>query len=171
VETFGHPDTSSAKRMVFMKTLLWLLVSLLLSMATAEAGIVDIVASGGWSAVIGSSDLIGGAGTNLGDKESAPSATFLTVSATGFNWRVDVMRSDIAWNGNLILYVRRTSDGTGSGIVFGGTSYGLVGTVGASLFSGNGSRANMGVQYKLHSSVLVPPGTYSTTVIYTVVQQ
>jgi hypothetical protein len=157
--------------MVFMKTLMGLIVFLLLSMANAEAGIVDIIASGGWSAVIGASDLISGAGTNLGDKDSTPSATFLTVSATGFSWRVDVMRSDIAWNSNLILYVRRTSDGTGSGIVFGGTSYASVGTVGASFFSGNGSRANMGVQYRLHSTVSVPPGTYSTTVVYTIVQQ
>lgn len=152
-----------------MKTILGLIISLLLSSVTGEAA--DIIASGGWSTVIGPSDLIGGAGTDIGDKESAPSATFLTVSATGFNWRVDVRRSDLAWNSNLVLYVQRTSDGTGSGTVFGGTSYAPVGIVDASLFSGNGSRANIGVQYRLHSSVLVPIGTYSTTVVYTVVQQ
>lgn len=154
-----------------MKKMFWLFLSLLLAVTTAEAGTVDIAASGGWSAVIGSSDLVAGAGTDIGDKESGPSITLLTVSATGYNWRVDVSRSDSVWNGNLTLYGRRTSDGTGSGIVFGGASYIPVGTVGASFFSGNGSRANMGVQYKLDSSIKVPPGTYRTTIIYTIVQQ
>lgn len=154
-----------------MKTVLWLIAVLILGVATLEAGTVDITASGGWSGVIGAADLIAGAGSNIGDKDSAPNATFLMVSATGYSWRVDVRRSDMSWNSNLILYARRTSDGTGSGIVFGGTSFVPVGTIAVSFFSGNGSRANMGVQYRLHSSVSVPPGNYSTTIIYTVVQQ
>lgn len=155
-----------------MKTVCWLIISLLiLGVAIVEAGTVDITASGGWSDVIGAADLVVGAGSNIRDKDSAPGATLLTVSGTGYSWRVDVRRSDTSWNGNLILYARRTSDGTGSGIVFGGTSFAPVGTIAASLFSGNGSRTNIGVQYRLHSSVSVPPGNYSTTIIYTVVQQ
>lgn len=154
-----------------MKTVCWLIASLLLIVAAAEAGTVDITASGGWTDVIGASDLTAGAGSNIEDKDSVPGATLLTVSGTGYTWRVDVRRSDTSWNGNLVLYARRTSDGTGSGIVFGGLSYAPVGTIASSLFSGNGSRANIGVQYRLHSSVNVPPGNYSTTIIYTVVQQ
>jgi hypothetical protein len=151
--------------------LIFFMIALIVATSRAEAGNVNISASGGWNFTIGVSDLAAGPGSDIADKDSAPNATFLTVSATGFNWRVDVHRSDTSWNGNLSLYVRRTSDGTGSGIVFGGGSFIPVGLVNSLFFSGSGSRSNMGVQYRLKSSVKVPPGSYGTTVIYTIIQQ
>jgi uncharacterized membrane protein YgcG len=154
-----------------MKYFIFLILSLLLAIGQAEAGNVNISASGGWNFTIDASDLISGPGSDIRDKESAPNASLLTVSATGFSWRVDVRRADTSWNGNLTLYLRRTSDGTGSGIVFGGSSYIPVGIANSLFFSGSGSRSGMGGQYKLGSSVKVPPGSYGTTVIYTITQQ
>jgi hypothetical protein len=154
-----------------MKIYIFLILFFIFAIGQAGAGNVNITASGGWNFTIGPADLSAGPGSDIADKDSAPSATLLTVSATGFNWRVDVNRSDTTWNGNLTLNVRRTSDGTGSGIVSGGGSFIPVGLINSLFFSGSGSRSNMGVQYRQKSSVKVPPGSYSTTVIYTIVQQ
>ena len=154
-----------------MKKVIFIIVIFLLPLAYAEAGTLDITASGGWNFTITAADLTAGAGSNIGDKESASNATLITISGTGFSWKVNVRRSDSSWHGNLTLYARRTSDGTGSGIVFGGTSYMPVGTTDTQFFSGSGSRSNIAVQYRLSSSVSVPPGSYNTTVTYTIVQQ
>jgi len=151
--------------------LLTIFIVIFFSLSRAEAGNVNIAATGGWNFTIDASDLSSGPGSDLADKDSAPGATLLTVSATGFSWRVDVRKSDTTWNGNLTLNARRTSDGTGSGLVFGGSSYIPIGSTNSLFFSGSGSRSNIGVQYRLNSSVRVPPGSYSTTVIYTITQQ
>jgi hypothetical protein len=156
--------------------LLIIFTAIFFSLAHAEAKQVKISAAGGWNFTVDASDLTPGPGGDMADKESAPSATFLTVSVKGPGWkvevwRVDARRSDTVWDGNLILYVRRTSDGTGSGTVSGGSSYIPVGLTNTPFFSGSESKSNMGVQYRLGSSVSVPPGSYGTTVIYTITQQ
>ena len=154
-----------------MKKLLGVVVLFALFVSHAEAGTLDISASGGWTMTVNASDLTSGAGSNIKDKESGSGATLLTISGTGFVWKVNVSRSDTSWNGNLTLYLKRTSDGTGSGFVAGGTSYIPIGTTSSQFFTGSGSKSNIAVQYKLGSSVSVPPGNYSTTVTFTVVQQ
>jgi hypothetical protein len=154
-----------------MNKTLFIIVIILLPLAYAEAGKVDISASGAWNFTITAADLTAGAGSDIKDKVSASNATLVTVSATGFNWKVNIRRSDSLWHGNLGLYTMRTSNGTGSGIVSGGTSYVPIGTTDTQFLSGSGSKSNMSVQYKLSSSVSVPPGSYSTTVIYTIIQQ
>ena len=149
---------------------------ILFSLAPAEAKQVKISAAGGWNLTIDASDLTSGPGSELADKESDPGATFLTVSIKGVTWkveawRVEVRRADSVWDGNLTLYVRRTSDGNGSGIVSGGSSYIPVGSANTSFFSGTEDRSNIGVQYRLKPSLKAPPGSYGTTVIYTITQK
>ena len=154
-----------------MKKFWRLVIFFALFFSQAEAGNVDISASGGWDTTVSASDLTAGAGSNIGDKESSTNATLLTVSATGFSYKVDINRDNASWNANLSLYLKKTSDGTGSGLVFGGGTYTLVGTSSSQFFTGSGSRSNIAVQYKLSSSVSVPPNNYSTTVTFTIVQQ
>ena len=156
--------------------LLIIFITIFFSLIQAEAKSVKISATGGWNFTIDASDLTAGPGSDLADKDSDPSATFLTVSVKGPDWkvevwRVDARRSDTLWDGNLALYVRRTSDGTGSGTVSGGSSYIPVGLTNTPFFSGSESKSNMSIQYRLGSSVRVPPGSYGTTVIYTITQQ
>jgi len=142
-------------------------------LACVQAQAVDISATGGWTETIDASDLAGGAGTNLIDNyESAAAATILEVYGTGVNdWYVDVTRSDITWHGDFTLYVKRISDGTGSGWVANGIAYIAIETVDSDFFNGNGDRSNINVQYRLTGmSVSVPPGMYSTTVTYTVTE-
>jgi hypothetical protein len=150
---------------------IFLLIALLMPTPPAEAQKVKISASGGWNFTIGVSDLASGPGSDIADKDSAASATLLTVRAKNSNWVVNVSRSDTSWNGNLTLSVRRNSDGAGSGIVSGGTSFIPVGATNSLFFSGSESRSNIGIQYRQRSSVRVPPGSYSTTVIYTITQR
>ena len=121
---------------VCMSKAFLIIVIILLPFTYVEAGTVDISASGGWNFMITAADLTAGAGSDIGDKVSASSATSITVSATGFNWKVNIRRSDSSWHGNLGLYVLRTSNGTGSGIVFGGASYIPIGTTDTQFFYG-----------------------------------
>lgn len=151
-----------------------ILLSGLIFLNTKAWAIVSISATGGWSETIDASDLQAGAGSNLTDTyESAAGATALTISNTTGNtdnWRVDVKRTDTNWHGNLHLYVKRTSDGTGEGSISGGLSYIEITTIDSQFFSGAGDRNSINLQYKLTGmSVSVPPNAYGTTITYTVV--
>jgi hypothetical protein len=134
---------------------------------------IDITVTGSWSENIDALNLLAGAGSNLTDTyQSATAAVQLNITAIG-NWRVDVKKTDSNWHSSLELYVKRTGDGTGTGgIPSGGTSYQKVDTdIDQSFFTGNGDRSNIPVQLQLTGvSIQVPPGVYTTTVYYTVIQ-
>ena len=151
--------------------ILILLFGLIFLANKAEA--LDITVTGDWSETINASDLISGAGSDLiGGYETASNAVSLSISGTTGTWRIDVKRVDSTWPGDLILYVKRTSDGTGSGSISGGQSYQEVTDTDLSFFSGNGDRSNVNVQLKLTGvSIQVPLDTYTTTVYYTVSDQ
>ena len=149
-----------------------LIVSLVVILTRVQA--IDIGASGGWTETIDASDLISGAGNNLIDTyQSTTNATTANISnCTGDsdNWRVDVRRVDGTWHGDYTLYIKRTSDGTGTGSISGGLSYIEVNTTDAEFFSGAGNRDNIDLQYELAGmSVSASPDNYSTTVVFTVV--
>ena len=149
-----------------------ILVSLMAILTRVQA--IDIATSGGWTETIDASDLISGAGSNLIDTyESVTNASTANISnCTGDsdNWRVDVRRVDGTWHGDYTLYVKRTSDGTGTGSISGGLSYIEITTTDAQFFTGSGNRDNIDLQYELTGmSVSALPDNYSTTVVFTVV--
>ena len=155
-----------------MKKTFYSIIFILLVFTKAEA--IDITATGSWNRTIDESDLAAGAGSDLiGIYESSVNATVLTVlNTTGNtdNWRIDVRRSDGTWHGDFILYIQRTSDGTGGGSISGGLSYIAIGTTDSQFFSGAGDRSSVNLQYKLTGmSISIPPNTYSTTVVFTIV--
>jgi hypothetical protein len=155
-----------------MKQIFYSIIFILLVFTKAEA--IDITATGSWNRTIDTSDLASGAGSDLiGIYESTVNATVLTVfNTTGNtdNWRIDVRRSDSTWHGDFILYIQRTSDGTGGGSITGGLSYIAIGTTDSQFFSGAGDRSSVNLQYKLTGmSISIPPNTYSTTVVFTIV--
>lgn len=155
-----------------MKKTFYFIIFILLVFTKAEA--IDVTATGSWNRTVDASDLASGAGSDLvGIYESAVNATALTIlNTTGNtdNWRTDVRRSDGTWHGNFILYIQRTSDGTGGGSISGGLSYTVIGTTDSQFFAGAGDRSSVNLQYKLTGmSVSIPPNTYSTTVVFTVV--
>jgi hypothetical protein len=144
-----------------------------------EAGI-QVTVIGGFSETVDSSSLVGGAGSNLQPSyTSAVGASTLDVSGTTGSadaWRIDVRRVDSSWDPSLALKVRRSSDGSvcageplGSEINGGVTNL-LITTVDTTFFSGRGSRCSIALVYELDGvSIQIPPGAYSTSITFTVV--
>ena len=70
------------------------------------------------------------------------------------------------------MYVQRTSDGSGSGSIAGGTSYQEVTDTDVKLFWGQNNRSGIDLQLQLTGvSIQVAPDTYTTTVYYTVTEK
>ena len=146
----------------------------MLRMLTALSLGADVSSSGNWTDMIDASDLVAGAGSNLASQyESSSGTTTLSIANTaGATWRILARRSDGTWHGNLVLFVRRTSDGSGSGAVVGGSSYIKLSTLDTEMFSGSGDRGSIAVQYKLTGmSKNVSPNLYSSGIIFTLLLQ
>ncbi len=144
-------------------------------MFLTRAEAIDLSATGGWNETVDESDLASGAGSNLIDAyESTTGASTITIySCAGDtdNWRVEVRLVDEGgWHGDLKIYVKRTSDGSGSGTISDGLSYLEISSTDTQFFSGSGDRSNIGIQYQLTGmSINVSPKNYNTNVTFTVV--
>jgi len=152
--------------------ILFAVLGLIATGEKAEAAIVSIDVTGSWSLSIDASDLVAGAGSDLIDTyESNSDQIVLDIDVGRGNFRVDVSKINTNWHSDFQLYVRRTSDGTGSGEISGGTSYQEVTDTYQSLFTFKKDRTGINLQLKLSGvSVQVAPDTYTTTVYYTVVK-
>ena len=124
--------------------------------------------SGSWSQQVTASDLSAGPGSDLlSAYESGTSQVTIAVTQTG-GWSVSVHKVDNNWHANLNLYLRRTSNGSGSGSIADGGDYQQLTSTSTAFFSGSALRTNIHVQIKIDGvSVLVPQGDYATTVHYT----
>jgi hypothetical protein len=134
---------------------------------------VSISVTGDWFETIDETDLAGGAGSDLvSTYESAADQVSIDIGdAPTESWRVDVRKVDTDWHGDLILYIRRTSDGSGSGSIAGGTSYQQISSTYQEFFSGNLGRSGVAAQLMLDGvSAGIGCGNYLTTVYYTVVE-
>ena len=132
----------------------------------------NISVIGNWSETIQASDLQSGAGSDLIDTyESLPDQIEVAITgAANKTWRIDVSKVDNLWDSRFQLFVKRTSDGLGSGSVTGGTSYQEVTNTEQSFFNGYKNCSNIYLQLKASGiSIQIPPNTYSTTVYYTVI--
>ena len=97
-----------------------------------------------------------------------PSAWAADISVVG-NWTVKVLKSDLNWPVGVSVAVRRSSDGSGSGTISGGTGYLAVSGTEQVLFSGSGDRSGIQLQLKTEGlSVGASPDNYSTTITYRV---
>jgi hypothetical protein len=148
-------------------------LGLLLSLAIAAPG-ADVSSVGNWTETIDANDLIAGAGSNVTSQyESVTgSTTHDIVNTAGGSWRIVARRADSTWHGNLILFVRRTSDGSGPGSILGGTSYVQLSALDTEIFTGTGDRSIIAVQFKLTGmSKDISPNTYSSGIIFTITAQ
>ena len=125
-----------------------------------------------WDVAVGPADILGGDGGDFADEfESASDEKQLDVKNPVANWRIDVSRSSASWHTNIHLYIRRTSDGTGTGTISIGTTYQEITTTNTSFFDGTGQRDNVDLQFKVGGAFAaagVPAGSYVTTITYTV---
>jgi hypothetical protein len=150
-----------------------LLRLVLVAAAAGSLGAISITVSGSWSVVINASNLTGGPGTDLiPTLESPLNGTALSVSqASGLNWQVTVRKIDGTWPAALTLSAKRTSNGTGSGSISGGTTYQSLTSIDKTFFTGRGNRSTVYLRFQLSGlSVNIPPAAYTTTIVYTVVQ-
>jgi hypothetical protein len=139
----------------------------------AEAQAIDLTATGGLIRSIGRTDLASGAGSNLQSTYTDAAATTLDVSGTagaGDNWRIEVRGADTAWDPALSLQVRRDGNGSGNGSIEGGSSFIEVTGSDTAFFTGAGDRSGIAITYRMTGmGIHVPPGSSSTTVLFTVV--
>lgn len=155
------------KPSVVRATALWL------SLVFGARG-ADVSSIGNWTETIDRNDLVAGAGSNLNSQyESISGTTTIDIANTGGgSWRILVRRSDGTWHGNLTLYIRRSSDGSGAGSILGGGAYVQISTLDTELFTGSGDRTNVALQFKLTGmSKDISPNTYSSGIIFTVASQ
>ncbi len=143
-------------------------------LCTGRCQAIDINSVGNWSLVHNAGNLVSGAGSNLPSLcESGAYQLALTVyntTGTSDNWRIDVRRSDTNWPAGLTLLVKRTGAGFGFGSISGGLSYLQITASDSAFFSGAGDRIGITVHFDMSgTSISISPGTYSTSIVYTVV--
>jgi hypothetical protein len=152
------------KKFVFIAGLL---ICLLIPWGRLQAS-ASITALGGWSETIDRNDLTAGAGSDLNSTyESSENAAAINITADS-TWSLNVKKSDVNWNRDLLLYVKRTSSGSG-GSVSGGTSYLQLTDIDQFFFTGSSSVSEINLQLKLSGmSIQISPANYSTKVYFTV---
>jgi len=148
-------------------------VFLIASSISSSVFAVDLALTGDWSKTIDADDLSFGAGSDLNPAYESPSDQVLiditNTMGGGDSWRIDVHKSDVSWNANIAVYTKRTSNGSG-GSVSGGTSYVQITDSDQIFFSGTDDVTDIGLQYKIDGvSIDINPDTYSTTIVYTVI--
>jgi hypothetical protein len=144
------------------------LFAVLFGWTVAQAANISI--SGSWSRVIEAADLQAGPGSDLtATYTSATNQITMSVTTTA-NWRVEVRRIDTVWHADFVLSIRRTNSGTsGPGTVNGGAAYLPITTTDQTFVTGNRTLWGITLQEQLGGvSISIPPGTYTTTVQYTV---
>lgn len=137
--------------------------------------------SGSWYPTV-ATNLITDAGLNYSSNlkvQSPSNQTLISLSLEGGifnvlfnNWQVEISKYDTKWHPNLSLEVKRTSNGSGTifGSISGGTIFQEVTPNSKSFFSGIGNWSGIGIQYQISGlSVLIPADTYSTTVMFTLI--
>jgi hypothetical protein len=141
-----------------------------IALLVIEASAMDIASSGDWTRTINAADLTGGAGTDLNSEYDSPvGITSINISNGTGSWQVTVRRDTSSWPAGLHVWVRRTSDGTGTGSISGGAGYVEITTLDTVVFSGAEARNNVALQFRVTGlSKNVTPDTYVSSVIYTV---
>jgi hypothetical protein len=162
-------DGSEGKMLVPNMSVL-MLVFLLAAMPVMPA---DISSTGDWTnQVIGPANLTAGAGSALTAtyESSATQITLDVYNTLAGSYDVAVKRTDSpTWDSSVILSVKRTDDGSGSGSISNGLAYQAVDTIDSILFSGTDDRSSVHLQLRLSNvSIQVPPDIYSTTLTFTV---
>ncbi len=137
---------------------------------TSLAPGADLVSSGDWAKSINATDLVAGAGSDLPAQfESVSGVTTLTISNAPGAWTLRTRVGGSGGHGSVTVYIKRTSGGSGSGSISGGTAYQALTGSDAELFSGTEARSNIALQYKITGlSSRVSPASYLSSIFFTV---
>jgi len=130
----------------------------------------DITTLGSWTETITAANLVAGAGSDLQSSyESTSGTTTVSVHGPPGNWTVLARRGAGSWHSNVTLYIKRTSDGVGTGTISGGEAYVELTGSDTAIFTCTNQRISVAMQYKLTGvSCDITPSTYSAPIIFTV---
>ena len=130
----------------------------------------DLTSMGDWIQTVTATNLVAGAGSDLQPQfESLSGVTILTISNAPGPWIMRARLSGTGGHGDVSVQVKRTSAGSGTGSIDGGTTYTELSGLDSEIFNGTESRENISLQFKLTGlSCRVSPGTYLSTIIFTV---
>lgn len=157
-----------------MRVMLFSLMIVLFILASPVSAAIGMkVVLGTWNLSINSSNL--GPPAEAGQQlvstyTSTTVTTELEVTGAGKSepWNIHIRRSGGSWNSQFTLEIDRTSDGSGNGTISADPGYIRVNETDSLFISGTGNRKNMNCLYRLSNvTLLVPPGNYSTTIIFT----
>ena len=130
-----------------------------------------------WSESLAASTITQAGADYTANVTSASNQSLINVNGSLLGYQVVVKRQDVVWDSRLLLYVRKTGDGSAGLLATispsGVSSYQQITTSNVNFFSGSlallGNRVGVPIQYEISGvSVLIPVKTYSTTIIYTV---
>lgn len=136
----------------------------------------SLTVSPGWSVTIPASTITEAGLNYTTDATSSTSQSLMTVTGnTQTNPKVYVQKTDISWNSNLTLWLKRTGNGTGllAFTIAGGTTFQQITNSPLyffDLFTLFGTSVNdIPIQYEIKGlSVLIPAQSYTTTLLYTI---
>lgn len=135
-------------------------------LATLGVQASNLSVMGNWFQQLGSSDLIGGAGTDLRSL-SEGSASITITDTDGLPWTLMVHHSGGTLPAGVTVALRRTTGGGCGGLVS-GLEYQDVGEKSQAFFSGAGDCSDIAIQVRLQGvSIRQAPGVYETTLFYT----
>lgn len=87
-------------------------------------------------------------------------------------WTVMINKSDLTWDNQVKIYVRRTSGGNGKGSVWGGLSYTVINDLPSTFFTGYNQIGNIDIQYKIEGiDVTMEARDYYTDIVYTLYER
>jgi hypothetical protein len=134
------------------------------------ASAADLTSTGDWTENVNASYLVSGAGSDLPAAiQSISGTTVLSIANAPGSWRVKARRSPGNWDGNLGVWVKRSSDGSGSGTIAGGEVFVELGATDVEIFSGSGARSSISLQFRLTGLTCgASPDTYTSSIIFTV---
>lgn len=135
---------------------------------------LDLEVTGDWTNTLDVSDLKNGIGSNFTSPQlSANNQTILEIMNCiddSDNWQINVRRSDSNWHPNLVMQVKRRSDGRGSGTITDGGAWRDITESDQYFFSGSGDRTKIKIKYRVQNVTMeIPVGTKMTTIHYTVI--
>jgi len=151
----------------------YLIYTILISTCSLFATIDLTVSGGNWSKILYYTDISEGPGGDFQYYyESGASNTTINISgcsSTSDRWEIQAKITAIEWHDSLNLSLKRTSDGTGSGSIDGGSSYIELTTSYQTIFSGMGSRDGISLQQKVSgTSVSLSAEDYQIEITYIV---
>ena len=150
------------------RTCLTGLIALIIGSSVQAAGVTLI---GNWSEMIGTDDLVMGAGTDFRPtiETGVAGPTLGIINTQGAPWTLYVRRDTSTLPAAVSIAVRRTSAGTGDGGISGGADYLVVKDYDQPLFQGVGDRSSIGLQLRLAGiSISQGTGVFGCTLVYRV---